>query len=312
MKYLSDQDVKERLSMDKCIDLMRSLFMNIAEGGASHKLRTVMPIEQNKLLGIMPGYLPYNERVGAKIITVYHENYKYGRPSHQGIVVVFDAKTGEVKGLVDGMSITAIRTAAVSAVATDVLAKKEASSLGLIGAGVQAAAHLEALSLVRDIKTAKIWCHDYEESQRFVAREAPKYDFPVHICDTAEEAVLDTQIVCTVTSSKTPVLENVDFGAHINAVGACLAQDRELSSTLVAKARLYGDSVQSVINESGDYLYPLKEGLIKKEHLLGELGDVLVGKLPGRTSDKDITLFKSLGLAVEDIVCASWLLDCAL
>ena len=309
MKYLSEQDVRRQLSMSTCIALMRELFHNIADGDVTHKLRTVMPTEPGKLLGVMPGYLPYKTSVGAKIITVYHDNYKQGLPSHQGIVVIFDAESGVVRGLVDGMSITAIRTAAVSALATDFLAKKDAATLALLGAGVQAAAHLEAISLVRKLKSAKVWCHNLEEAQHFVAREASKYAFPLNVCVTAKEVVVDADIVCTVTSSKTPVLEDVTPGTHINAVGACQAVDRELSSALVAKARLYGDSLQSVINESGDYLFPLKEGLIKEAHLLGALGDVLTSKLPGRTMDEDITIFKSLGLAVEDIVCASWLLE---
>ena len=309
MKYLSDQDVRAQLSMQDCIGLMRNLFVHIAKGDVSHQLRSVMPIESGKLMGLMPGYLPYQSSAGAKIITVYHDNYKRGLPSHQGIVVIYDANTGAVRGLVDGMSITAIRTAAVSAVATDALAKADAKSLALVGAGVQAAAHLEAIPLVRNIASAQVWSVDRDEARRFVAGVAPKYNFPIHVCNTTEEVISGADIVCTVTSSKMPVLADVEPGTHINAVGACQPLDRELSSELVAKALLYGDSVQSIVNESGDYLFPLKEGMIKEEHLLGELGDVLSGKLPGRTSTKEITLFKSLGLAVEDIVCASWLLD---
>ena len=309
MQYLSDQDVRARLSMSVCINLMRDLFIHIATDNITHKLRTAMPIEPGKLLGIMPGYLPYQSSVGAKIITVYHDNYKRGLPSHQGIVVIYDADTGAVRGLVDGMSITAIRTAAVSAVATDVLARSDASTLALLGAGVQASAHLEAISLVRDLTAAQVWGVEHDAAKQFVAREAAKYRFPIRVCDSVDDVVVGADIVCTVTSSKTPILGNVAPGTHINAIGACQPHDRELTSDLVAKARLYGDSVQSMVNESGDYLFPLNEGLIKESHLLGEIGDILAGKLSGRTTADEITLFKSLGLAVEDIICASWLLE---
>ncbi|MCL2563325.1 MAG: ornithine cyclodeaminase family protein [Oscillospiraceae bacterium] len=309
MKYLSEQDVRAKLSMSTCIGLMRDLFTNIAAGGITHKLRTVMPIAQGKLLSAMPGHLPYQGSAGAKIITVYHDNWTHGLPSHQGIVVVFDAETGAIRGLVDGIAVTAIRTAAVSAVATDALARPDAASLALLGAGLQAAAHLEAISLVRKLDAVKVWSIDRAEAERFAARETEKHGITIRVCSTAEEAAGDADIVCTVTSSKTPILEDVAPGTHINAVGACQPPDRELTSALVAKARLFGDSVQSMSNESGDYLFPLTEGIIEQEHLLGELGDVLVGNLPGRISADDVTLFKSLGLAVEDIVCASWLLE---
>jgi ornithine cyclodeaminase len=251
------------------------------------------------------------ESVGAKIITVFHENYKRGLPSHQGVVVIFDADTGEMRGLVDGSAVTGIRTAAVSAVATDALAKKDASTLTLLGAGVQAAAHLQAISLVRELTGASVWSIDPDEAARFVAKEAPKFPFPLKACATVQEAADNCEILCTVTSSKTPILQGawVAEGTHINAVGACQSKDRELDSECVAKARLFGDCIESVVKESGDYLIPLEEGLFAEDHLLGEIGDVLAGTLVGRKDARDITLFKSLGLAAEDIACAAWVIN---
>ena len=311
LKYLSAQDVKEQLTMEICIRLMRELFVRTSEGNVTHRLRMAMPTEAGKLLGVMPGYLPYKDSVGAKIITVYHDNYKRGLPSHQGIVAVFDGDTGAVRGIVDGMAVTAIRTAAVSAVATDAMAKEDASVLALLGAGVQASTHLEALSLVRKLEKARVWSIDRAEAEAFVLREGPKYPFPIEVCATVEGAVNASDIVCTVTSSKTPILEGrwVRPGTHINAVGACQPKDRELDSDCVAAARLVGDSATSVVNESGDYLFPLQEGRFGEEHLLGELGDVLTGRIAGRLTDEDITLFEALGLAAEDIACAAWLLE---
>jgi ornithine cyclodeaminase len=311
IRFIGAKDVTERLAMTKCVELMRKLFREISEGGISHRLRMAMPVDEGKLLGIMPGYAPPENSLGAKIITVYHGNSAKGLPSHQGIVAVFDAGSGSLKGIVDGMSITAIRTAAVSAVATDILAKKDAKSLALLGSGVQAHTHLEAISCVRAIETVRVWSRNRERARAFVEEESRRRGCGFTVCDTAAQAAARSDIICTVTSSRTPVLEgsHVQPGAHINAVGACLPADRELDSECVAKARFFGDSAQSVKNESGDYLFPLGEGVIRAEHFLGEIGDLMTGKISGRRSDTDITVFEALGLAVEDIVCASWLLD---
>jgi ornithine cyclodeaminase len=310
IRFIGAEEVTKRLAMTKCIDLMRELFREISQGNISHKLRMAMPVEQGKLLGIMPGYVPSGNDLGAKIITVYHQNPGKGLPSHQGIVAVFDAGSGSLKGIVDGMSITAIRTAAVSAVATDVLAKKDAKSLALFGSGMQAHTHLEAISLVRNIETVRLWSRSREKASAFAEEESRRRGCGFILCDTAEEAA-ESDIICTVTSSPVPVLEGrwVRPGAHINAVGACRPADRELDSACAAKALFFGDSKQSVLSESGDYLFPFNEGLLGAEHFLGEIGDVMTGKIPGRRSAADITIFEALGLAVEDIVCASWLLD---
>jgi ornithine cyclodeaminase len=311
IRFIGAEEVTERLVMKKCIDLMRELFREISGGSISHKLRMAMPVDRGKLLGVMPGYVPSGNNLGAKIITVYHENPGRGLPSHQGIVAVFDAGSGSVKGIVDGMSITAIRTAAVSAAATDVLARKDAKSLALLGSGLQAHTHMEAISLVRNIETVRVWSRSREKAAAFVEEESRRRGCGFIVCDTAGEAATESDIICTVTSSSVPVLEGrrVRPGAHINAVGACRPADRELDSACVAQALFFGDSSQSVINESGDYLFPLHEGLIGAEHFLGEIGDVMTGKISGRRNDTDITIFEALGLAVEDIACASWLLD---
>jgi len=311
MRYLSKQEVESKLTMETCISLMRELFGEIARGKVPGQLRTAMPISPGKLLGLMPGSLPYKDAVGAKLITVYHENYRYGLPSHQGVVVLFDSETGSLRGMVDGTAITGIRTAAASAVATDLLAREEAKRIALLGAGVQAKAHLEAIAQVRSLERAYVWSHDLEEAESFAGEQAVRYDFPITVCQSAKEAVESADIICTVTSSETPILEGLWLpeGVHINAVGACRPKDRELDSLAVKEARLFGDSLESVQNESGDYLIPLAEGIIDEMHLLGEIGDVLVGHIAGRQSDQDITLFKSLGIAAEDIACAAWLLE---
>ena len=311
MRYISGEDIFERLTMTKCIDLMEGLFVAFSEGMAENKLRSMMPLGDGNILGIMPGLLPYENVSGTKLITIFHDNYKYNMPSHQGIVVIFDNDNGRVKGICDGMAITAIRTAAVSALATKKLANPDASVLCLMGGGTQASMHLEAICRVRDIKQVNVWCPTTEESERFIANHKDRYPgVSFTACATGEEAVKEADIICTVTLSTTPVLKGewVKKGAHINAVGACAAADRELDSRLVKDSLFYTDSLISCTNESGDYLYPLKEGLIDEGHIISELGDLLTGKKPGRRDREDITVFESLGLAREDIACAVWLL----
>lgn len=311
LKYISGREVFEKLDMKTCIGLMKDLFAALSDKKAENKLRSVLPIDSGKLMGIMPGSLPYTGTVGAKLITVFHDNYKIGKPSHQGIVALFSTEDGQPLGVCDGMAITAVRTGAVSGLATDLLAAKDADTLCLIGGGMQAVMHLKAMTGVRDIKKVNVWCPTTQESERFIASNKDRYPgIEFNSYADCDKAVADADIICTVTLSKTPVLKGewVKKGAHINAVGACAAADRELDSPLVAESRFFCDSMVSCTNESGDYLYPLKEGLIDESHILAELGDVLTGKKSGRVSGDDITIFESLGLAREDLACAVWLL----
>ncbi len=309
--YLSQEEIYERLDMPVCIGLMRDVFLGFAEGRLENKVRSVLPVEPGKLLGIMPGMIPYEEAVGAKLITVFHDNYKLGLPSHQGIVAVFSTADGQLKGICDGTAITAVRTGAVSAVATDVLARKDARTLALFGGGVQAGMHLKSMLCIRKIDTVYVWCPSLEESSRFAERYRSVYPDVCFVpCETGEEAARDADIICTVTPSHTPVLKGewVKKGTHINAVGACAAKDRELDSACTAKARFFCDSRNSCMAESGDFLFPLNEGLIGEDHLLGDLAGLVSGTLKGRESGEDITVFEALGLAAEDLAAAAWLL----
>ncbi len=310
MRYISREEVVERLTHSQCIELMKQLFSQISEGKVTHKLRTAEVLAPGELFGLMPGVLPYAECVGAKAITIFHHNYEKGLPSHQGVVTIFETKTGALKGIVDGSAITAIRTAAVSAMATNLLANKDSKVLALLGAGVQAKNHLAAISLVRDLKKVNIWSIKRDECDRFIEEAKKLYDIKFEVFDSVKTAVKQADIICTVTPAKDPILYGdwLKQGVHINAVGACQPKERELSTDCVVKSKLFGDSTLSVKNEAGDYLYPLKEGAITEEHYLGEIGDVLTGKLSGRTSESDITIFEALGVAVEDLACANWLL----
>lgn len=309
MEQMDKRQVLRRLSMAGCIGLMRTVLQDDAEGKSRQYLRTVTPLPGNNLLGFMPAYLGTGDYFGAKVITVFPGNHQAGLPSHQGSVLLFDAEHGALRFMADGDAITQIRTGAVSAVATDLLARPDAKRLALLGAGAQGRSHLEAMALVRQLTEVTVWDVRPENARRFAAEMAEKAGCPIRACSCAEEAVRDADIICTLTPSPTPVLESswVKPGAHINAVGACSATARELSSDLVARCLLYGDSIESVEKESGDYLIPLSEGVIQKGHLRGTIGQLLCGETTGRTSAQDVTLFDALGLAIEDVACAKYL-----
>ncbi|WP_164545442.1 ornithine cyclodeaminase family protein [Paenibacillus albus] len=313
MLVINGDEVSELLTMEACITLMETALKDLSAGQAEQQLRSVVPVREGGLMGLMPAYLIRQEIVGAKLISVFPHNHDRGLPSHQGIITLFDATTGAVNAVVDGRRVTAIRTAAVSAAATKLLAKPDARTLALIGTGEQARSHLEALLLVRPIERVRAWSRSAEHAQQFANEMSARYGKRLEIvaCGSAQQAVLDADIICTLTSSTTPVLDDawIAEGAHINAVGACRAKDRELATAIVQRSRLYVDRRESAKGEAGDYLIPLQEGVIGQGHIIGEIGEALLGRVEGRTSDKQVTLFKSLGLAVEDLAAAAYIFE---
>ena len=311
LKYLNEQQVNEMLDMKTCIGLMKDVFTAFAEGKMENKLRSLFPVDTGKVFGIMPAVIPTEDVCGAKLITAFHTNHAKGLPSHLGIVAVFSNDDGQLQGICDGTSITAIRTAAVSAVATEFLAKKDSPVMCLIGGGVQADMHVKAITLVRDIKKITVWCPTLAESERFCQSHRAEYPHIEFVpCENCEDAVKDADIINTVTPSVVPVLFGkwVKEGAHINAVGACGKANRELDTECMVKGKLFCDNYDSCKNEAGDYIFPLEEGAVTDAHILGDLAEVISGKVETRKDEKDITIFESQGLACEDVVCASWLL----
>jgi len=220
--------------------------------------------------------------------------------------LLFDPDHGQLRAVVDAGEITAIRTAAVSGLATRLLASQDASSLALLGSGTQAHSHLEAMLLVRDIRRVRVWSLPLEQARQFAVRESARHGIPVEFRETAQAAADGADIICTVTSAKEPILfgDWISAGAHINAVGSSNPLARELDTAAVVKSRLYVDRKESVLNEAGDFLFPKKEGAVDETHILGEIGDLLVGRIEGRRSREEITLFKCLGLSIEDVASA--------
>ncbi len=307
MLQLSAAEVKKALTPAACLPLMAAVLRDIETGDARQLLRTATPMGHG-ILGYMPAEL--QRYFGAKLITVFHENSKQGLPSHQGSVLLFDKQNGTLLAMVDGGAVTEVRTGAVSALATDALARKDAKTLALLGAGKQAESHLVALRLVRQFAAARIWDIDFERAKAFAAAHSDE-TLQVIPCSTAQQAVEGADVICTLTPAHTPVLEGawVKPGAHVNAVGACAAGDRECDTSLVSKAQIFCDNEQSLFAEGGDFLIPLKEGAFDNSHLKGTLGAVLLGRIPGRQREQDITFFEALGLAAEDVSCAAFLYE---
>ncbi|MGH7724527.1 MAG: ornithine cyclodeaminase family protein [Candidatus Eiseniibacteriota bacterium] len=308
MKVLlvNEAGVKELLPMSVCIDLMRKALQALARGDAVLPLRNlVRQPDGSGRLGIMPGYLGEPPSFGLKVVSVNAGNHGTPYASHQGVVMLFGLQHGEPLAILDATSITAIRTAAASGVATDALARQDAGDLALLGSGAQAETHLEAMRAVRKLRRVRVWSRTRGNAERFAREQAP-VGVKIEVCSTAEEAVHGADLVCTTTAAKEPVLRGTWLapGTHVNAVGACFAASRELDSEAVKRSRFYTDRRESCVNESGDFLIARNEGAIADSHLLGELGEVLLGKVPGRTSPGDITIYESLGIAIEDLASA--------
>ena len=308
---LNSTQIRELLPMPDCIELMADALSALVRDEVHQPLRTIVrPPNARGLLGLMPAYRA-GERgaFGLKAICVFPENPSQGKDAHQGAVTLFSRETGELLALMNASEITAIRTAAVSAVATRLLAREDACELAIIGAGVQARTHLAAIACVRAIKRARIVARNFEHAQILVDEMQPKFPFPIEAVRKNEEAVRGADLIVTATSSLEPVIchDWISPGAHVNAIGTHSPTSREVDSATMAAARIFVDRRESALNESGDYLLAAKEGVVGPESIVGEIGELLIGTKSGRSSATEITLFKSLGLAIEDVACAEYL-----
>jgi ornithine cyclodeaminase/alanine dehydrogenase-like protein (mu-crystallin family) len=295
------------LPMSECIEVMEATLKALARGEALLPLRTYMFMPNGSdLMGLMPAYLRGIQAMGVKVIAAFPGNLGTEYDSHQGLVLLFDGEHGLLRAIVDATAITAIRTAAVSGVATRLLARPDAGDLALIGAGTQATTHLAAMRQVRSLRRVRVFSLPLEGARQFAERESKRHGLPVEVMATPQEAVAGADLICTVSTSPEPVVKGewLAPGVHINAVGAFTPTTRELDTAAVVKSRLYVDRRESTLHEAGEFLIPKREGVIDDGHIVGEVGEVLLGSAPGRRSPQEITLFKSLGLAVEDLAAA--------
>jgi ornithine cyclodeaminase/alanine dehydrogenase-like protein (mu-crystallin family) len=304
---LSHAEVRELLSFHECIDVMERALIDLANGDVWHPLRTVVrPPEEPSLMGIMAAHrsAPAAD-YGIKVVCIFPGNRAKGLESHFGTVTLFDGETGAPLAIADAGAVTAIRTAAVSAVATRALARPDARRLAVLGAGIQARAHLEALAAVRPFESARIWGRT-EAHARSLADDVD-VSFPVDVASSPQQAVADADVVATTTASPEPVVarEWLARGTHINAVGSSIPTAREIDAETMGAAALFADRRESFYAEAGDYLLAVDE--IGPREVRAELGEVLAGKAEGRRDDEELTLFKSLGLAAEDLAAVEHL-----
>ena len=301
-------DVRALLPMGDCIDLMGDTLAALARGEALNPLRVGYRLPGAPgLLASMPGALGGGRPFGAKLISVFPGNREAGLESHQGGILLFEGEHGAPWALVDAASVTAIRTAAVSGVATRALARHDAGDLAILGAGTQARSHLEAMLAVRPITRVRAWSPTRARLDAFAAEATRSSGVQVEAVAGAEAAVVGAEIVCTVTAATTPVLNGAWLvpGAHVNAVGSSGASAREVDAEAIRRSALFVDRRESALNESGDLLGAIADGVINASHIRAELGEVLIGTADGRRDDTEITFFESLGLAVEDLAAAA-------
>jgi ornithine cyclodeaminase/alanine dehydrogenase-like protein (mu-crystallin family) len=307
---LKQMEIEQLLPMHACVEVMTHALIALAQGQVHLPLRMVVrPPGAAGVMALMPAYIAgESAALGVKVINVFNGNPAKGKDSHQGAVLLFAAETGEPLAMMNASTITAIRTAAVSGVATRLLAREDAGDLAIIGSGVQARSHLAAMACVRSIRRVRVASRNFEHAQRFAAETRPHYAFPIEPVVTIEAAVRGADLIVTATSSSEPVVRRdwIAPGAHLNVVGASLPSAREVDTATMAAASLFVDRRESTLNESGDYLFAAHEGAIGAKHIRAEIGEVLIGAGPGRTRPDEITMFKSLGLAVEDVAAAAF------
>ncbi len=309
--FVNEAQVHELLTVAECVPVMRAALTTFSSGDSVLPLRSMLRLPDGSgLLGLMPGYLGAPRSFGLKVVSVMPGNHGTEFDSHQGVVMLFGLTHGEPLAILDATAITAVRTAAASGAATEVLARDDAGDLALIGSGTQARTHLAAMRAVRRVRRVRVWSRTAENAERFARRESEALGFPIEVSADPEAAVHGADLICTTTSSHQPVLEGrwISPGAHVNAAGACFAASRELDTSAVARSRFFTDCRESCVNESGDFLIARAEGAISETHLLGEIGEVFGGRLEGRLAPDDITVYESLGIAIEDLAAADFIL----
>lgn len=313
MRLIDGDEVRARLTYEACIPLIRRAMIAFSRGETRQLLRSIIPLGGDRLFGIMPGALGERAVFGAKLISVLPENFAKGRPSHQGVIVLFEGEGGAPVCVIEAGAVTAIRTAAASAVATEALARPEAHRLAILGYGEQAASHARAIGKVRPLSAIAVWGRSPERARAFAERLGAELGLPITASATAEAAVADADIVCTVTNAAEPILRGrwVRPGTHLNLVGSSYAGPVEVDDDLVVRARFIADSREGVLAQGAEFLRAKAAGLVGDDHVVGEIGQVLAGGLEGRQSPDQITVYKSLGHVVQDLAAAQALHEAA-
>jgi alanine dehydrogenase len=316
IRILSSEEVRQALPMSIAIEAMKTAFAQLSAGEATVPLRSQISVQdQGGTALFMPAWLHQSNEMALKIVSVFPKNISQGLPTIHAIVIALDAATGRPLAMLEGASLTAIRTGAASGAATDLLANPDASTVGLFGSGVQARTQLEAVCTVRDIEQVWVYSLDEDGAKAFAEEMSGFGPIPsqLKIVDDPQRAMRDADIICTATTSPTPVFDGSDLkpGAHINAVGSFTPDMQEIDCDTILKATVVVDSREAALAEAGDLIIPIKEGLIGTDWIHAELGQIINGEMPGRTDPEQVTLFKSVGVAVQDAVAAYRALEAA-
>ena len=305
LRFVSAEEVARLLPYEECIPLMREAMIALSAGRTRQTLRQIVDLPDRRAFGVMPGAMLDSGAFGAKLVSVYPDNFAKGKGSHQGIVALFDAETGAPSAILEAGEITAIRTAAASAAATDALARRDSRRLAVLGYGEQAWRHVQAILHVRRIESLRVWGRSQEQAASFAER-ARSMGISANAAASVAESVADADIICTTTAAPEPILESrwVADGAHINAVGSSRAGPAEIANGLVARSRFFADHREGVLAQGAEFIRARDAGLIGEAHLLGEIGEVFAGRIEGRRNEADVTLYKSLGSVVQDLAAA--------
>jgi ornithine cyclodeaminase len=311
LRIIDGSQVRERLTYERCIPLVREAMIRFSAGQTQQLLRSILDLGDSRMFGVMPGSMGEGGMFGAKLVSVFPPDGSAQHRSHQGVVVLFDGKTGAPVCVADASEITAIRTACASAVATDALALPDAEVLAILGTGEQALHHARAIAHVRALKAIRVWGRSTERAKTLASQVEAETGVAAVTCHSAEAAVSGAEIICTVTSAREPILLGrwVRPGAHVNVVGSSYAGPVEVDSDLVVASRFVADSREGVLKQGAEFLAAKAAGLVGDDHVVGEIGQVLAGDLPGRQSIDQITVYKSLGHVVQDLAAASLLHD---
>ena len=314
LRILSCEDVRRALPMRQAIEAMKGAFAQLSTGQADVPLRVALNVPRHDGVTLfMPAYLAADDQMAIKIVSVFNDNPVQGLPLIHALVVVVDATTGRPAAVMDGTYLTALRTGAASGAATDLLAREETHVVAVFGAGAQGRTQLEAVCAVRPIQ--EVWIHDVapERAAAYAAEMSQRLSLRVRVAETPAEAVRQADVICTATTSTRPVFADADVraGTHVNAIGAYTPQMQEIPAETVVRAKVVIDHRKASLAEAGDLLSPLRQGLMTEDHIYAELGEIAAGLKPGRTSPEEVTLFKSVGVAVQDVAAASAVLEAA-
>jgi len=312
LRILSGRQIRQAITMVDIIDAMERAFIELSTGHPAMPIRSHITVPEPPGTALfMPSYMEFTRMIGVKTVTLFDHNRQNNIPFIQGMVCLFDGRNGTPKAVLDGTTITALRTGAASGLATRLLARNNSASCTIFGAGVQGRTQLEAVAAVRDIDEYCIYDANIVAARNFAEEMAEQMGITIRVAASSQEAIAKADIVCCATISETPIFNNDDLagGAHVNAVGSYKPHVQEVPAEMVLRSRLFVDHRESALEETGDLIIPIEQGVITKQHIVAEIGEVAAGIAPGRQTIDEITFFKSVGVAVQDLAAAAIILQ---